>query len=157
MPNNKKFYYLILVFCIIFLSIAGINVRAHRPVSMVMNYDSNANTLDVSITHTVSDNTTHYIFSIIISVNGSTDQSHVYTSQPDLGFFTYQYTVITKNGSTIGVTASCNQGGSLTETLGETNLPPAGDIPGYMGLYLVAVVSVITLLTVIRKKLKKLY
>lgn len=139
-----------------FLTIAGINGRAHPPSDMLLEYDSNTNTLEVSISHIVPDNTTHYIFSVIVSVNGSIDQNPVYTSQPDLAFFIYEYTVITKNGSTIGVTATCSEGGSISRTLGGTNAPPDGGIPGYMGLYLVVVVSVIALLTINRKKLKKL-
>lgn len=155
MPKNKL-YYFISVFFIVFLAIASINVKGHPAQGMSLEYDSNTNSLEVSITHAVPDNTTHYIFSVVVSVNGSVDQSHVYTSQPDLGFFIYEYTVITKNGSTIGVTASCIEGGSLTRTLGGTNAPPDGGIPGYMGLYLVVVVSVISLLAIYRKKLKKI-
>ncbi|NVM46818.1 MAG: hypothetical protein HWN79_18075 [Candidatus Lokiarchaeota archaeon] len=155
MPK-KKFYYLISVLFIIFLTIAGINARAHPPQSLSLVYDSNTNMLEVSITHAVSDNTSHYIFSVVVSVNGSIDQSPAYDSQPDLVFFIYEYSVITKNGSTIGVTASCIEGGSLTRTLGGSNAPPEGGIPGYMGLYLVLFVTVITLVALNRKKLKKL-
>ena len=72
-------------------------------------------------------------------------------------FFIYEYTVITKNESTIQVTATCSQGGSITKTLGATTEPTDGAIPGYMGLYLVLVVSVISMLMIIRKKLKKYY
>jgi len=155
MPK-KKIYYLISVFSIIFLTISGINVRAHPPQDLELEYDSNTNTLEVSITHVVSDNTRHYIFSVVVSVNGSVVHSPTYTSQPDLSFFIYEYIVTTNTGSTIQVTAACIEGGSLTRTLGGTNQPPAGDIPGYMGLYLVIVVSVISLLTLYRKKLNKL-
>jgi len=153
MPK-KKIYYLISVFSITFLILASINVRAHPPQGLDLEYDSNTNTLTVSITHAVPDNTTHYIFSVIVSVNGSVVLSPTYTSQPDLGFFIYEYGVTTNDGSTIQVTASCSEGGVLTSTLGGTNRP--GGIPGYMGLYLVILVSVISLLSLYRKKLNKL-
>ena len=154
MPK-KKIYYLISIFSIIFLTLASINVRAHPPQGLDLDYDSNTNTLTVSITHAVSDNTTHYIFSVVVSVNESVVLSPTYTSQPDLGFFIYEYSVTTNEGSTIQVTASCSEGGALTSTWGGTNQPPAGGIPGYMGLYLVILVSVISLLSLYRKKLNK--
>jgi len=143
------------IFFIVFLTIASLDVKANPPMDMTLEYNSNTSTLTVSITHAVSDNTTHYIVSIVVSVNGSVDQSHSYTSQPDLGYFVYNYTLITKNGSVISVTASCNQGGSLTRTLGGTS-EPSGGIPGYMGMYIVLSVSVISLLMIIRKKLKRI-
>ncbi len=156
MPK-KKIYYFISVFFIMFLAIAGVNSRAHPPQGMTLDYDPNTNTLEVSITHAVSDNTSHYIFSVVVSVNGSVVHAPPDPgSQPDLTFFILEFSVTTKNGSTISVTASCNNGGSLTRTLGGTNAPPDGGIPGYMGLYLVVVVSVISLLARYRKKLKKI-
>jgi len=154
MPK-KKFYYLILVFFIVFLTIAGVNVRAHPPDDMALSYNSSTNVLRVTITHGVPDNTTHFVVSVEVKVNGSIDQTHPYTSQPDLNIFIYEYTVITNDGSTIQVTATCNIGGSITKTLGGTTIPGGGEIPGYMGLYLILVISVITMLPLIRKKLKK--
>ena len=155
MPK-KKTYYFISVFFIVFLTIAGINVRAHPPDDMSLEYNSSTNTLKVSISHVVSDNTSHYVDSVVVRVNESIDQTESYTSQPDLVNFSYEYTVITNNGSTIQVTATCSQGGSITRTLGGESTPTDGTIPGYIGLYLVLVVSVITLLTIIRKKIKKI-
>ena len=153
---KKKTYYALSVSFIVFLTIAGINVRAHPPNDMSLEYNSSTNTLKVSITHGVSDNTSHYVISVVIRVNGSIDQTEVYTSQPHLVFFIYEYTVITKNESTIQVTATCSEGGSITRTLGGANEPTDGAIPGYMGLYLVLFVSVISLLLTIRKKLKRI-
>ena len=117
---------------------------------MVLDYNSGTNTLTVSITHSVTDNTTHYVVSVVISVNGSVDQDHVYTSQPDTVNFVYIYTVVTNNGSTIRVTATCNQGGAISKTLGGTE-EPTDSIPGYLGLYIALSVSVITLLSIMRK------
>ena len=151
---KKNTYYALSVFLIVFLTIAGINVRAHPPDDMSLEYNSGTNTLKVSITHGVSDNASHYVISVVIRVNGSIDQSQFYTSQPDLNLFIYEYTVITKNGSTIGVTATCSVGGAITRILGGITEPTDGAIPGYMGLYLVLVVSVISLLIIFRKKKK---
>ncbi len=153
---KKKTYYALSVFFIVFLTIAGVNVRAHPPDDMSLEFNSGTNTLKVSITHGVSDNTSHYVVSVVVRVNGSIDKNQFYTSQPDVAFFIYEYTVITNNGSTIQVTATCSQGGSITRTLGDVNDPTDGAIPGYMGLYIVLVVSVITLLMTFRKKFKRI-
>ncbi|GAI26607.1 unnamed protein product, partial [marine sediment metagenome] len=96
------------------------------------------------------------VVSVVVRVNGSIDQTEFYTSQPDVAFFIYEYIVITNNGSTIQVTATCNRGGSITRTLGDESTPTDGAIPGYLGLYIVIVVSVITLLMTFRKKLKRI-
>jgi len=122
---------------------------------MALSYNSSTNVLRVTITHGVPNNTTHFVVSVEVKVNGSIDQTHPYTSQPDLNIFIYEYTVITNDGSTIQVTATCIIGGSITKTLGGTTIPGGGEIPGYMGLYLILVISVITMLPLIRKKLKK--
>lgn len=140
------------IFFMVFLTIASVNVRAHPPSDVSLEFNSSTNTLKVSITHGVVDNASHYIVSVIISVNGSVDQTNLYTSQPDVAFFIYEYSVITNIGSTIRVTATCIEGGSATTTLG--GAPVDGGIPGYIGLFLVLVVSVISMLTLIRKKLK---
>ena len=154
MPR-KKIFYVISIFFVVFLTIAGANVRAHPPDNMSLEYNSGTNTLKVSISHLVSNNITHRVNSVVIKVNCSTVQTHNYDSQPDIAFFTYEYTVATSNESVIQVTATCSQGGSITRTLGGTCGSTGGDIPGYMGLYLILIVSVITLLTLIRKKLKR--
>lgn len=152
MPKREFFYY-ITIFFILFLTVAGINVRAHPPSDMTLEFNSSTNILKVSIVHDVSDNNSHYIASIVITVNGSVAQGPTYTSQPDVAVFSYEYTVVTNAGSTIQVSATCIEGGTLTKTLGGT--PGNAGIPGFMGLYLVLIVSVITMLTLIRRKLKQ--
>jgi len=121
-----------------------------------LSYNAGTNTLSVTILHGVSNNQTHYISSVQIKVNGSDDQTHYYTSQPGLISFTYEYSVITSNESIIEVKAICIVGGVLTKTWGSTDLPGNGAIPGYIGLYLVILFSVITLLTIYRRRLKRL-
>lgn len=154
MPKKKIFFF-ITIFLIVFLTITGVNVRAHPPDDMSLEFNSGTSTLTVTIIHGVSDNTTHFVSSVEIRVNGSIDQTQTYSSQPDLSIFIYEYTVVTNNGSVIQVTATCIVGGSITRTLGGTNEPSGGGIPGYMGLPLVLTVSFITLILLIRKKLKR--
>jgi hypothetical protein len=154
MPKRNHFFF-VLVFFLVFLTVAGVNVRAHPPDDMTLNFNAGTNTLSVTIIHGVADNTTHFIVSVEVKVNGSTDQTQFYGSQPNLTSFTYEYTVITNAGSLIEVTAVCSVGGSLTRTLGGTSGPENGAIPGYLGLYLVIVFSVISLLVIFRRRLKR--
>ncbi|MFX1289314.1 MAG: hypothetical protein ACFFFY_12230 [Promethearchaeota archaeon] len=154
MPK-KKIFFIITIFSILFLTIAGVNVRAHPPDDMSLEFNSGTSTLKVTIIHGVSDNTTHYISSVEIRVNGTIDQTQFYSSQPALDVFIYEYTVVTSNVSIIQVTATCIVGGSLTRTLGSTTGPSGGAIPGYLGFYLILTISVVTLIPIIRKKLKR--
>ena len=155
MPKKNKGYF-ISVFFIVFLTIIGVNVRAHPPDDMILSYNPNTNILIVTIIHGVSDNTTHYISSVEVKINGTTEIHQIYASQPDRISFTYEYSITTNSGSTITVKAICIVGGSITRTLGGASGPNGGAIPGYMGLYLVLVVSLITLLIIICKKLKRI-
>jgi hypothetical protein len=152
--SKRKIYYSITVFLMISLAITAANVRAHPPEDMQLAYNSNTKSLSVIISHGVSDNTTHYIASVEVKVNGSTYQTYFYSSQPSLFDFTYQYAVISNNGSVIQVTAICSVGGSLTETLGGT-IPGDVGIPGYIGFIFVLFISVIILLAFFRRKLQR--
>jgi len=145
-----------LLFCIVFLSIAGINVRAHPPDDMILVYNSPTNKLAVTIVHGVSDVNTHYISKVEVKVNGTIDNTYYYASQPDPTTFIYVYDLTTNEGSTITVTATCIVGGTLIKTLGGSSAPDGGGIPGYSGVYLIIGVSLIVFLTHIYRKTKKI-
>ena len=154
--SKKKIIYSVVVSFIIFFTVASVNTRAHAPDDMLLFYDSNADTLSVTITHGVQDNSSHFIGTVSIRVNGSLHPSTPppYSSQPSLTSFTYEYNVTTNTGSTIQVTATCNISGSLTKSLGgSTNGDPG--IPGYFGLLLITVISVFTMLILIRRRLRR--
>jgi hypothetical protein len=88
--------------------------------------------LRVTINHTVADPNNHYIYRVRIWVNGSLVNESLYTSQPSTSQFTYYYhPIIAYTGAWIKVTAYCNQGGSITRSLGQ---PPDQEIPGFLGL-----------------------
>jgi len=144
------------IFFIVFLTIAGINVRAHPPDDMTLVYNSTTNKLSVTIIHGVSDGSTHYISSVEVKVNGTIDNTYLYASQSDLNTIVKVYDLTTNEGSTITVTATCIIGGSLTKTLGGPSTPGGDGIPGYLGIYLIVGVSLIAFLTLIRRKTKKI-
>jgi hypothetical protein len=97
-------------------------VAAHPPSAVNLTYNSSGSELAVTITHAVRDPTDHYIDLVEVRSGDAILISANYTSQPTTGTFTYLYTVPAKSGDLLEVNATCNKGGSLTETV----LVPAG-------------------------------
>jgi hypothetical protein len=155
---KKSIYYFSVIFVAIFVITTSINARGHSPDAMTLNYNSNTQTLSVTITHTVGDNSSHYIQSVVVTVNGSMEISQVYTSQPTLNSFSYNFSVAANTGARIQGLATCNQGGSVSACIivgsGECPTTPGGGIPGYNGILSVFALSAIIMLPLIYKKLK---
>jgi hypothetical protein len=98
------------------LVLLSINVSAHSPSNMSLSYNNTTKELQVDITHQVSNPNTHYVYNIVVKINGETNISQDYTSQPGSSF-TYSYEGIEViEGDIFEVTALCNQGGSITRT-----------------------------------------
>ncbi len=144
------------VFLFLFLTINAISVKAHSPSSMSLSYNSNTQTLTVSITHSVSNPSTHFVESVEVLVNSSSVLTTPYTSQPSPSSFSYEYTVNANIGATIQVIATCNQGGDITRSLtvsednGTNNGAPA--IPSYYGVWIILLSSVTLILIYINNK-----
>ncbi|MFX1281648.1 MAG: hypothetical protein ACFFA3_20020, partial [Promethearchaeota archaeon] len=114
-----------------------------------------------TITHNVVDNTSHYIKTVVVKVNGSTVLTQPYTSQPTKGTFTYIYANVTANeGATIQVTATCSITGSITRTLtvdegtSTTNGGNDQNIPGYYGILIVVGISLFIVFRAQKKRIK---
>lgn len=90
-------------------------VTAHAPSEMWLEYDTDSQTLAVTITHTVSDPDTHYVYRIQIE-HGDV-QVYEYESQPTDSQFTYMFPIHATPGDILVVTAECNLGGSITGEL----------------------------------------
>lgn len=97
-------------------------VAAHPPSALNLTYTTSTSELSVTITHAVRDPADHYIDLIDVRSGDARLILANYTSQPTTGTFTYLYTVPAKSGDLLEVNATCNKGGSLTETI----LVPAG-------------------------------
>ena len=129
------------------------SASAHSPSEMELDYDKDDEILKVLIKHSVSDNTSHFVQNIKIEVNGEEEISKDYTSQPDKTEFSYEYDLTAKGGDEITVTADCNQGGELSETL---TIPLDEDeqiIPGFIGLSAISIISLLSLVLIIQKKI----
>ena len=72
--------------------------------------------MSVTISHAVANVNTHYIYLVEIWKNDILFDSFDYTSQPS-NLFTYDYVINATNGDVLKVKASCNQGGSATESI----------------------------------------
>jgi hypothetical protein len=123
---HKKF--LVLTLFLLFCAFTAFT-SAHPPSEMTLEYDTDAHLLSVTLTHSVSDPSLHFVYLIEISLNDSLILHKEYDSQPTAGTFSYTYPIDAKPGDTFHVFADCNLGGSIEDTImvGEgpsTRAPP---------------------------------
>ncbi len=90
---------------------------ADPPQDVKLGYDSNSQTLTVTITHKSSFTGFHYVKSVEIKKNGIGVITNTYDSQPDPATFAYNYKVSAAKGDTLEVTATCSLSGNKTATL----------------------------------------
>jgi hypothetical protein len=135
----------ILMFCFFIFVILSINVTAHSPSSMIIKYNAESEELVVSITHVVSDPTSHYIYNITVEKNNEFYNSFDYTSQPSSSSFTYTYSnIVGKAGDMFSVVARCIQGGQISKSLTVGSSVQDNGTPGFeIILVLVAVILVL--------------
>ena len=107
-----------IILALFFLSSAVILIPvaavAHSPSKVDLMYDKATKTLSVTITHTVSDPTSHYVKTVTVMSNDKVVQTMTYTSQPAPDTFTYTYTVDAAPGTKLSARAECNYFGSDT-------------------------------------------
>jgi len=155
---KKKIQNLIGFFFALSLLFSFGQVKAHNPYNMTLEYEESSETLSVIISHLSGDFNMHYIFEVIITINGVLVINQSYTSQPN-NTFTYNYYIDSKPLEIlyfiIEVTARCTQAGIITRSIhiGQTGQPSEG-IQGFIGLWFIIGVSTITLIVLINKKLK---
>lgn len=109
--------YIIIVLMLVITPFFGINVLAHPPIDMILEYDVDTDSLIVTITHETPAPTVHYINKIDIVKNEILFLSEEYTSQPTNDVFSYTFNPEASFGDFIEVTAYCNIQGSLTRTI----------------------------------------
>jgi hypothetical protein len=90
---------------------------AHSPKEVVLSYDQTQKTLEVRITHAVSDPAKHFIEKVEIGKAGKTISKTDYQSQPGEATFVYSYPLDAAPGDVIEVKAACSIFGSKTEKL----------------------------------------
>jgi hypothetical protein len=90
---------------------------AHSPKEVVLTYDQTKQTLEVRITHGVSNPASHYIKKVEIKKNGKASGVTEYQSQPGPETFSYTYPLDAAPGDLIEATGSCVIFGSKTGKL----------------------------------------
>jgi hypothetical protein len=96
---------------------------AHSPKEVVLTYDQAKHTLEVRITHGVSDPAKHFVDAVEIRKNGKTISKTEYRSQPGPTTFVYSYPLDADPVDVIEVKASCSVFGSTTEKLDLRKIP----------------------------------
>ena len=90
---------------------------AHPPKEVFPLYDKAKKTLEVQITHAVSDPAKHFITTVEIRKAGKTISKTEYQNQPGQTTFVYSYPLDTAPGDVIEVNATCSVLGSKTGKL----------------------------------------
>jgi hypothetical protein len=152
---NKRLLFFIIIIMLLSLILSSVSVSAHSPSNMNLSYNMTIEELGVSIAHQVPNPNSHYVYNIVIKINGVTNISQSYTSQPGSSF-TYTYNIKALEGDTFEATALCNQGGSISKQLtvssGEVSKTDDDDssTPGFE--LILFMIALIVLMIVIRKK-----
>ena len=135
-------------YCLLFLLLLGIAAGpavAHPPSGVTLVYSEQNGEVAMTVNHSVSDPSTHYIIEVTIRKNGETVIGEFYTGQPSEDTFTFRYPIILTPGDEIVATAECNIGGSGTARFlmpGQTVPAPSG--PDTMPRYLYHAILMVT-------------
>lgn len=153
--KSKRLMFLTIFLMFITLLFSTFYVSAHSPSSMNLSYDGTTNKLQVDISHQVSNPNTHYVDNIVVKINGENRINQDYTSQSGSSFsYTYEDLVLSE-GDLVQVTATCNQGGSISNELtvsseGVSVAEDDGSTPGFE--ILIFIVSIIAILIITKKR-----
>lgn len=112
--SSPQAHIFLLILSFLALSLWPTVAQAHGPNGVLLRYDSDARTLRVDISHSVSNPQKHYVKKVTITKNGEPVTVHEYTGQPETSSFTYTYPMEAKEGDTLKATADCNYFGSKT-------------------------------------------
>lgn len=107
----------VIFFLIILLILIMENVSADKPSKIELNYDYDAQILNVTITHSVGNPNNHYIFLVEITKNSESPAKNNYNSQPNDYQWTYSYDIIAENGDELKAQAFCNEEGDTAGTI----------------------------------------
>ena len=153
--NSKRILFLTIFLMFLSFAFLSFNVSAHSPSNMALSYDSTTNELQVNISHQVSDPKTHYVDKIVVKINGETNINQDYINQSGSSFsYTYEEIVVSE-GDVIQVTATCNQGGSISKelTIGSEGISETDDDSSTPGFELIVFfISIIAIIILVKKR-----
>jgi len=125
MKSKGTARYQIVLSCILLVSSAMLvtllifpsAVEAHPPENMVLEYDFDSRTLNVTITHPVGDPSSHFVEKVKVEREDVQLLEEKYSSQPEEDTFTYSYIVDTADEDTLEVVAECNVNGEIVRDI----------------------------------------
>ena len=131
----KIIRYIIVVLMLIIAPLTGIQVFAHPPQNMVLDFNIDTMILNVTITHQVSNPNDHYIYKVEVKKNDVLTLTENYDSQPSTLTFTFSYSIDVQGGDVLKATAYCSIAGSIAREItiphdGENNPPNKPEING---------------------------
>ena len=139
---------------VILFSFGG-EVTAHSPTHMNIKYEPHNQILMVNITHPVEDNSTHYISGVKICLRESIFKEYNYTSQPTNNTFQYYYNIEANSGDKIKVAAYCNMGGEIHQDILAGSRYTPLEIPGYKNFLIIFCISLIVVVMIVKKQIKR--
>jgi hypothetical protein len=101
------------------ISIAS-NAKATNPEHLDLLYDEETGHISIYAIHGVTDETKHYVDSLIILVNGTTVVDWTFTSQESYNILHWDYYFadpVPTDGDTIHIFLTCNFGGTYDKAL----------------------------------------
>lgn len=149
--SGKKLALLASTIVLLAMVYSPLLVAAHNPASMTLQYEFSTQILTVTISHSVTDPSSHYIENITVYNNDVKVASRLYTSQASTTTASDTISITAANGDELRVWAECVQGGTIEETLivsdSTTTTTTDGDFPMtfliLLGLVVLLVVAVV--------------
>jgi desulfoferrodoxin (superoxide reductase-like protein) len=112
--------------CIVLALMIAVPLFAHPPKTVDLEYDPDSSVLTVNITHNVKDATKHFIYKVVVELNGDKIIEQTFKRQVDNDMQKAIYEIIdASQGDKIAVTAYCNISG---KKMVELVVPPATSI-----------------------------
>ncbi len=152
------------VFFISLMLTQAIQVSAHTPGPMTLDYDFSTQVLTVQVTHSVTDVNSHYIIQVVIEKNSVEVLTRDYTSQNTTAGFSATYNIAAVDGDVLSVTAICSISGQVTDditvsdpsattTTTQTNggVTPI-DMTLIIAVAIVALGAVLVILTILKRR-----
>jgi len=136
---------------VVALSFMVLDAQAHSPSNVILSYDFGTQTLEVTVSHSVSDPSSHYIEQIQIWKNDVSQIIQTYTSQTSYSQHEDSFNIDAADGDVLKVTATCNVAGSYTNQI--TVVAPAiPEFGTYIPLILVGLISISGIIFYLKKR-----
>ena len=111
---GKKGLFLLGLFVTVLLAGQLVAVDAHTPAQITLEYDFDLQELTVTVSHSVSDTNTHYIYEIVVEKNSALFTTESYTSQSTTSGMSDTISVPAVDGDVLSATAKCSISGQIS-------------------------------------------